>query len=335
MERTGTAVVKEDTWTPLQRAETLLVRAAAHQNPALRTRLFDEFELDGTARQLLVRMACGFDPDHLRPGDYLVRYPFSSVEAIRAGLEHLVEFGVAAPRGDNGYAVTELGERVVHRWMEKVSAMIQSLDLGDVPPDDVQRLLDYDRRILAAIQTTVRPHGHPIFHHRLRGLHPAYDPPQLWHHWQLVWTMLAASEDEEEYVCKQRRMDPMVWFARRQLWFVHRRPWRARVKTLDDLIRRATGYGPIHQAEMVCGQAIGDLQDRGWVETVEGEYRLTPEGLALCDEDEGQIDGYLLSSWPAFSNDEVDELLAITARLNQHLEALSTEASDDHENTGR
>jgi hypothetical protein len=101
-----------------------------------------------------------------------------------------------------------------------------------------------------------------------------------------------------------------------------------RAETLDDLIRRATGYSPIHRAEMACGKAIDDLQDRGWVETVEGEYRLTPEGLAICDEDEGEIDAYLLSSWPEFSVDEVDELLAITARLNQHLEALSTEASE-------
>jgi hypothetical protein len=329
LEGKGTAMVREDTWTPIQRAETLLVRAAAHQNPALRSRLFDEFELDGTARQLLVRMACGFDPNNLRAGDYLLRYPFSSVEAIRAGLDHLVGFEVAVPKSDGGYAVTELGERVVRRWMEKVSIMMQSLDLGDVLPADVQRLLDYDRRILAAIRASSRPHGHPIFNHRLRGLHPAYDPPELWHHWQLVWTMLAASEDEEEYVRKQRGMDPMVWFARRQIWFVHRRPWRARVRTLDDLVRRATGYSPIDQVETVCGQATRSLEDCGWVEATNGEYRLTPEGLAICDEDEGEIDGCFLSCWPAFSEEEVDGVLAITTRLNQRFEELAEPEAED------
>jgi hypothetical protein len=199
-----------DSWTSVQRAETLLVQAAVHQNPTLRTRLFDEFELDETARQLLVRMTCGFDPQNLRARDYLVRYPFSSVEAIESGLEHLVECDVAVTRGDGNYAATALGERVVGRWMEKVSIMIQSLDPGEIPSAACQRLLDYDRRILEAIQGASRPHGRPIFTHRLRGLHPAYDPPQLWHHWQLVWTMLAASEDEEEYVRKRRGLGPMV-----------------------------------------------------------------------------------------------------------------------------
>lgn len=316
-------MVLAHTWTSVQRAETLLIQAAVHQNPVLRSQLFDGFDLDGTARQLLARMACGFDPQNLTARDYLVRYPFSSIEAIRAGLEHLVECGVAVAKGEGSYALTELGERAVRRWMEKVSSMIRSLDLGGVPLVAIQRLLDYDGRIVEAIQSASRPHGHPIFTHRLRGLHPAYDPPQLWHHWQWVWTMLAASEDEEEYVRQRRGVDPMVWFARRQIWFNHRRPWRARVKTLHDLVRRATGYSPVDRAEVVCSQVICNLQDRGWVATVDGEYKLTPEGLALCDEDEHEIDGYFVSCWPHFSEDEVQDLLHITTRLSNHCEELS------------
>jgi hypothetical protein len=310
-------------WTSVQRAETLLIQAAAHQNPVLRTQLFDGFDLDGKARQLLARMACGFDPQNLTARDYLVRYPFSSVEAIETGLDHLVESGVAVAKGAGRYAVTELGERAVRRSTEKVSIMIQSLDLGDVPSAAVQRLLDYDRRIVEAIQAAPRPHGHPILDHRLLGLHPAYDPPQLWHHWQWVWTMLAASEDEEEYVRQRQGVEPLVWFARRQIWFNHRRPWRARVKTLDDLVRRATGYSPVDRAEAVCSQALHDLEDLGWVEMVDGEYRLTPEGLAACDEDEREIDRHFLSYWPDLGEDEVQDLLDITARLNNRCEELS------------
>jgi hypothetical protein len=324
-------MVLAHTWTTIQRAETLLIRAAVHQNPILRTQLFDGFDLDGTARQLLARMACGFDPQNLTAGDYLVRYPFSSVETLQAGLDHLVDCGVVVAHGEGRYAVTELGERAVRRWMEKVSFMIQSLDLGDIPSAAVQRLLDYDRRIVEAIQAASRPHGHPIFTHRLRGLHPAYDPPELWHHWQLVWTMLAASEDEEEYVRQRRGMEPMVWFARRQIWFNHRRPWRARVKTLDDLVRRATGYSPVDGAETVCRQAIRNLEDCGWVEAMDGEYRLTPEGLARCDDDEREIDGYLVSCWPDLGEDEVQDLLEITTRLSNRCEELSRAESENTE----
>jgi hypothetical protein len=316
-------MVMAQAWISIQRAETLLIRAAAHQNPTMRAQLFKGSELDASARQLVVRMACGFDPGHLTAADYLVRYPFSAIEAIQAGLEQLVGYSVVSANGNGTYAVTGLGEQVVRRWMERVAAMIQSLDLGAVPPADVQRLLEYDLRIVQATQAASRPHGHAIFNHRLRGLQPDYDPPALWHHWQLVWTMLAASEDEEEHIRKSRGMEPTVWFARRQIWFAHRRPWRARVKTLDDLVLRATGYSPIDRAENRCRQAIGDLEKRGWVQVVDGEFRLTPEGLAICDEDEREIDEGFLSCWPAVSTKEIDELLGITARMNLHLEELS------------
>lgn len=312
-----------DTWTSVQRAETLLVRTAVQRNPALMSQLFTGVELDRAAQALLTRMASGFDPQNLRAGDYLVRYPFSSVETIESGLEHLVDCGVAVARGEGRYALSALGEQVVHHWLDTVSTMIQSLDLGDVPPAAIQSLLDYDRHILEAIQAASRPHGHPIFRHRLRGLHPAYDPPQRWHHWQRVWTMLAASEDEQEYVRQQRNLSPLVWFIRRQTWFVHRRPWLVRAKpTLENLVRRATGYSPIDHAEEACARAAAELEAHNWLETVAGEFRLTQAGLAACDQDESEIDANFLSCWPAFSGYERKELLDISTRLNSHLEAL-------------
>jgi hypothetical protein len=143
--------------------------------------------------------------------------------------------------------------------------------------------------------------------------------------------MLAASEDEEEFVRKCRGMEPLVWFARRQIWFAHRRPWRARVKTLEDLVLRATGYSPIDRAETQCRQAVSDLEDRGWIQTADGEYRLTPEGLAICDEDEREIDQGFLSCWPDFSKEETDELSDITARMNRRLDELGRQPSQNAE----
>jgi hypothetical protein len=287
------------------------------------SQLFVGVELDRAAKALLTRMASGFDPQNLRARDYFMRYPFSSIEAIEAGLEHLVEGGVAEAQGEGRYALSVLGERVMQHWMDTVSSMIRSLDVGAVPPADIQRLLDYDRRILEALQAASRPHGQPIFHHRLRGLHPSYDPLQLWHHWQLVWTMIAAHEDEQEYIRQQRGLSPLVWFIRRQTWFAHRRPWLVRGGlTLENLVRRATGYSPVDRAEEACAQAVAELKARDWLETRGKEFRLTTAGLAACDKDEGEIDTNFLSCWPAFSKDELEELLDISTRLNNHLEEL-------------
>jgi Mn-dependent DtxR family transcriptional regulator len=283
---------------------------------------FQAFDLDIKAIALLTRMVCGFNPKRLRAADYFVRYPFSSVEAIEAGLEHLAEYGLVAAQGEDRYALTALGERLVRGWMRVVESRVEALDLGAITSADVERLLAYDRRILGAIRAASRPHGQPIFTLRMQGMHPSYEPPALWHHWLYIWSMLAASEDEEEHVRKLRGMDPMVWFVRRQIWLVHRRPWRARVKTLDDLVSRATGYSPMNQAEAACARAVQELESRGWVEVVDGAYRLTGTGLVACDEDERQVDAHLVSTWPNFEDDERIELFDLATRFNNHLKDL-------------
>jgi hypothetical protein len=312
----------EDIWTHIQKTETLLIQAGARQNPSAMREYFQAFELDEKARALLVRMACGFNPKRLCAADYFVRYPFSSVEAIGAALEHLAGYKLVTAQGEGRYALTALGERIVRGWMRVVASRVEALDLGDITSADVERLLAYDRRILESIRAAPRPHGQPIFTLRMQGLHPSYEPPALWHHWSYIWSMLAASEDEEEHVRKLRGMDPMVWFVRRQIWFIHRRPWRARGTTLEHLVRRATGYSPVNQAEAACARAVQELESRGWVQVVDGAYRLTETGLSTCDEDERQVEAHLVSTWPNFEDGERVELFALATRFNDHLEDL-------------
>jgi hypothetical protein len=214
------------------------------------------------------------------------------------------------------YAATEIAKKCILRWQQGVSELMQSVDLGDIPPRDVQKLLNYDRRIINALKTSSRPHGNPVLNHRLRAMHPSYDPPRLWHHWMHVWTMLAAGEDEQEHVRQLRGLDPLLWFLRRQIWFIHRRPWLARALTFEALVRRATGYSPIEDAEGALSEAVQRLKARHWLEEGEGEFRLTDGGLAACDRDERQIDENFLSRWPAFDVNETEELMGVATRLN-------------------
>jgi hypothetical protein len=145
----------------------------------------------------------------------------------------------------------------------------------------------------------------------------------LWLHWLYILNMLTAFEDELEYVRQLRDIEPLAWFARRQIWFAQRRPWLARGTKLENLVRRATGYSPIRQAEAACQRALDELQRWGWAEALDEGYRLTGEGLDLCDEDERQAEEFFVSTWPDLSVGERDELLDIAARLNEHLEWLA------------
>jgi len=313
--------IPRETWTELQRAETLLFHAAAvcHRN-GMRA-LFDGFEVDGPPRDLLIRAGCGFPPDALQPEDYLARYPFSSVDGIRGLLEKLVEAGAAreSEQAGSGFALTERGVELVRTWMKRVAAMMTDLDLGDVISSDVDELVAFDRQIVESLRVNERRHGSTVLSGRLRGVRPNYTPPALWHHWQRAWTILAASEDEEEHVRRRRGTDPMVWFIRRQLWFIHRRPWRARARTLEGLAARATGYAPVEGAEETCQAALAQLVDRGEVEESEDGLRLSARGLAICDEDELEVDTNLLARWPKWDEPEIGRLRLLVERLTRRL----------------
>jgi len=306
-------------WTNLQMAETLLFHAAAVTHPRAMQSLFDGFEAQGPARDLLIRAGSGFPAECLRPEDYLARYPFSSIAAIREVLDELVELGSATLRAD-AYDWSDRGIGAVRVWMERVAAMMSDLDLGDVSPSDVEALIRFDVRVVEALVKSDRPHGDPILRCRLQGIRPAPDAePALWHHWQRVWTILAASEDEEEHVRRGRGTDPMVWFIRRQLWFIHRRPWRARARTLEGLTARATGYAPVEDAEETCKAALARLVDRGEVEESADGLRLSARGLSICDEDELEVDTNLLARWPTWDEPEIERLQQLVERLTRRL----------------
>ena len=309
--------LSRDVWTNVQKAESLLVGAAVTLNPTTLRDYFGQFEVDIDLLGLADRMVCGFDPDHFSSQDYLVRYPFSSLPAIDHHVAQLVDVGFAVYNDDNTVRFTEKAREYILGWMQTVGQMARTVDLGDIESEAIARFLDYDRRIIEQMSQTPRPHGNPILGCRLNGLHTAYDQPELWHHWQYAWTMLAASEDEEEYVRGLRGLSPLVWFIRRQLWFVERRPWRSRGTTLERLVGRAVSYSPVEDAESACRAALDDLLARGWVEAHDnGTHRLTEAGLAACDADEQEVDEHLLSTWPDFSADEVADLNDIAVRLN-------------------
>jgi len=307
-------------WTDLQMAETLLFHAAAVTHPQAMHSLFDGIEAQGPARDLLIRAGSGFPAESLRPEDYLARYPFSNVGAIRGVFDELVNLGYTSRRPAGEYALTTQGVAAVQTWMDRVAGMMSGLDMGDVSAYDVEMLVQSDVQVIEALERSEPPHESPILRCRLQGIGPALDAvPALWHHWQHVWTILAASEDEEEAVRRDRGVDPLVWFIRRQLWFLDRRPWRARARTRDELVSRAIGYAPIEGPHAACAAALDALIEGGEVAEREGTLRLTETGLSACDQDEAEIDARLLARWPQWTPDEVGGLRDLLDRLIERL----------------
>lgn len=317
--------ILRQTWIELQKAETLLVHAGRSGFPDLARRLSDDFPVEGADRVYMSRFFSGFDPRCITADAYCIRYPFSTPSAVEEVLDRLCGTGFVEPAGD-AYAMTPSGMKVARLWLENVGAMLSGLVGEEFRAADAEALIRFDRRIVEALGEGSGTFPTPIFEHRVRGVQPPYDPPQLSHHWQLAWSMLACDEDAQEHVRKGRGLPPLEWFFLRQLWFVTARPWRARLagSSLDRIVSR---YAPVDEA--ACREAWEGLTRQGFVTGPFESPALTERGFAAHDEDEQDVDRLLLSRWPALADAELSELTELTTRLSQHLERLLQESETE------
>lgn len=302
-------------WSSLHKAESLLAAAGVRRQPGKLQAFFEELPLARYDFALLFRLISGFDPQRLTADNYLVRYPFSTLQAIESSLRQLADEGWTKANGDGSYAATNGGWSLVRRYFEIVCRGIDGLHLEAIPSDDLDYLLAMDRKIVRGVERASPSYERPILSHRLKGFHPSYNPPKLSHHWQYAWTLVATHEDAEEAVRKQRNMDPLIWFARRQI------AWgRFEIGSPQDLVPVATRYSPIDQAEEACTEALEALERNGWVEKPDRLYQLSPDGRSIYEKDEDEIDELFFMSWPDLTDGELEKLLSITTLLNSYLE---------------
>lgn len=312
---------KRDVWNQLQRSETNMVQAAARTSPGALKENREKFEIDIESYGFLIRIASGLDSEHINAGDFLLRYPFSNNFLIEESLQKLVAVKLLELRPDSAYKTTFFGKQAVFSWMNSVGDMISRANCIEVTPQDVQKLLDFDHEIVDGMRKSRTQQNSPIFFNRLKGIQPHYQTEELWHHWQLVWSMIAAREDNEESLRQERGIKPLAWFIRRQLWFADRRPWLAGKGTVDAFVSKSTGYSPLSDPQDSCVQALQILWDQEWVEEIgESQYRLTPEGLAAADHDEAEIETRFIESWPKFSQSEFQELARLVKLFNTQYE---------------
>ena len=315
-----------DVWASLQKAETMLVTTGMRLRPKDGPDLREGLDMPAALRPIFSRTVYSFDPRQIRASDYLIRYPFSTAEAIERQLKELVAIGILTGPEDGAYAVTEEAEGALRLHTERVGALIDRLDLEGVNEADVRILLDYDHRILDAMRESIADEPSPIFEHRLKGLRLDFDPPKRWHHWQLAWTMIAAHEDAEETIRVARGIEPLAWFARRELRSMVRRAHRARMKACADLPRLAQLYAPIDEAEGACAATLGRMEELGWIEIDGDACRLTSSELERADRDEAEIEEILFRRWPELSAEERSEVKRITDAINVRCEELRAKA---------
>lgn len=312
-------------WTELQKAETLLIQTSIKYNKERNSKIFKNVTLERPLLLLLIRMASGLNIKNFTAEDYLVRYPFSNSDLITVQIEKLIALGFMEKNSvPSKYLISEKGVEVVSHWIQERGIIMELLDLGEITQTEINQVLEIDHRILGAISSDVTEENSPILYNRLSGLQPKYTPRKLWHHWQLVWTIIASHDDAIEYVRKSKGIDPLTWSIKREVWFVDRKPWLAESVTYEGLVEGSQNYAPQTDSEIKIKNSIDALKKVGWlIETDSKELHLTEEGLVTQDRDEELIMLRFFSKWPEISNQEMKTIYKILKKLNTHLEELT------------
>lgn len=307
-------------WTEVQRAETLLFQSAVRTHIEDYRAIINSLKFPPDLVHIMIRMVSGFNSQRIRAADYLQRYLFSDLEAITAKLESCVEHELMARKPDGVYVATEIGYRNVKNWMESTGKIISRLPLEGTLADDAHTLVACDYRVVSHMAQAASPEEYPIFANRLQGLCPDYDPLHIWHHWQLVWTMIAAREDTNWRVCREKSMAPLACFFHRQLWFRDRRPWlaRGRLHTLKDLTAWAERYSPLPGGVTACAEAIEQLTAQGWIDPSAKHFQLNDAGLFAGDAAESAMDADFLCLWPELTLEELETWHTAALRLNAY-----------------
>ena len=299
-----------DVWRSLHRAESTLVAAGVRADPAPLRAYFDGLPVERHLAGAIFRLASGFDGRHLRVADYGTRYPFSPPELIEATFTALVDVGWLAEGPGGVYALTDAGRATVTTYYGIVAGGVDRLTPSSVSLEDIAFLLAADRRLVEEVAAASSPAERPILTHRLRGLRPPWEPARLSHHWQRIWTLVAAHEDAEETVRRGHKMGALVWFARRQIW-----RGRFAVGGVDDLAQVAGRYAPVDA--QACAAALASLVAEGIAMQEGDRYRLTADGAEYFAADETEIERMFFGWWPDLTDDERARLLSITQQLNE------------------
>lgn len=308
-------------WSQLQKAESGLMQAIRVRNPEIGRLILGDFDLTNYDLMLYFRLVSGFDTHHLTADNYLKRYPFSSTEAIEEKLADFTSLGYLTTRGEGIYQLEEAGKSFPHHYWAQISTETERLDLEHISPADLEMPFSVLQQILAAMRESEHPSGMFIFSQRMQGLHPNYDPPEIWHLWQYVWSMLAFQDDIRLWRSRQLEIAPLTWHF---FWELRRS-----AQTLENLHRRTLRYAPVPDLELASRAALADLHKRGWIEVGEDQegfvYELSNLGQRTASLNEEMIADEHIKVWPPLNSTNLERLQTFLEWLNHDLEEIISE----------
>ena len=240
---------------------------------------------------------------------HMKMFPYGSERVAEARFGRAVELGILSNIAQGaGYQATQKG---LHAAQEFIQAAEELLSVAQqIPLADMVRINGYLERICQASLTAPEP---PLVFGSVqyfKNMHPgkAAPPMRLFVHYFATL---------DKYRGNSHLASWQHYGIEGNRWDVLPEVWEGTLNTLDLIYAELEGR-EIPREEYAS--ILQDLEGRGWIKEVSGNYLTTEGGLKLRDEAEALTDRYFFTPWACLSEAEQAELSALADELNAGLE---------------
>ncbi|MBI5650448.1 MAG: hypothetical protein HZC40_08395 [Chloroflexi bacterium] len=241
---------------------------------------------------------------------YMRVFPYGSARVHAARLASAVQQEILTTSSNDEYRATEKGKRLVNRMMLAAESSIAYLQ--PIAPAELQRILDYGERLVAAALSAPEPPSKFGATHYNKNMRPRADASPMRFFVHYFATLDKYRGNAHLATWHQYNIEGNRWEV---LTYV----WKGEFNTLEKL-RAELNFRGITREEY--GAILQELAGRGWIEETSGEYRLTAEGKQIREDAEALTNRYFFASWSCLSQVELEDFFNLAVQLRDGLRSL-------------
>jgi predicted transcriptional regulator len=236
--------------------------------------------------------------------DFMRLFPYGSAGVLEARFRLAVQQGLLEAVSENEYRATRKGMDWIKQMIHAATAHLALLQ--PIPAADMQKIVDYGRRLSEASLASPEPPSKFGASNYYKNMHPDQDGPLLRFFVHYFGTLDKYRGNAHLETWKHFSVEGNRWEV---LSYV----WRGEINTLDKLFEELKFRG-ISRDEYA--QILQELVERQWVEETAGVFQMTTRGKQIREEAEALTDHYFFAPWSCLSEAEQEDLLSLATQLS-------------------
>ncbi len=233
--------------------------------------------------------------------------PYGSARVIEARFAEAARQGILSVHSEGEYQRAEKGKQVVDQIVQSAEEVIAHLQ--PIPPAELQKILNYTKRLVEATLDTPEPPSRFAILRYHKNIHIEQDMP-------LLRLLLHHVGSLDQYRGAAHIASWEAYNIKGYEWSAFTSIWRKEADPLDAL-HEEMGSSVFTREEIL--EALRDLAKRGWIEEEMGVYKSTTEGGRIRQEAEDMTDRLFFVPWLCLNESELEGLSSLASQLRDGL----------------